>query len=87
MEYLVEYYNGKTKDGFKNLQQARKNAYANVKYRQDITIYKRSATGNEYIVGEVMRTVYPQGILYKEHLTDKCWVLNKDGTLGKKVKW
>ena len=85
MEYAVAYGKGKYKDGFENVTRARKHAYNIVKNNSAVGIYKRSSyTGDESFVGDVEKMY---GFYYfKEWPSEKCWILNKDGTLGKRVE-
>lgn len=85
MEYAVAYGKGKYKDGFETIQRVRKHAYNIVPKDGAVGIYRRATyTGDEYFIGDVIRTgaLY----IYKEWPSEKRWFLNKDGSLGKRIK-
>lgn len=85
MEYAVAYGKGKYKDGFENIVRARKHAYNIVGYNKGVGIYKRSTyNGNEFFVGDVEDMHGSR--YYTEWPSEKCWILNADGTLGKRVE-
>ena len=81
--YIAE-YRGKLKEDFKDVVQARKYAFPLVKESSsECNIYKKANDGNLYLVGFVWK--YSGGTLYSKWPSDECWVLNRDGTLKKRI--